>query len=61
MIQLEYYKTRKDGVDLYRTYSDKGLCIRQIETGEIYSEAIDIWPIAYTYEETDIFFEEYEN
>ena len=58
MIVREYYKTRKDGVDLYKTYSDNGLCIRQIETGEIYSEAIDVWPIVYTYEETNTPIEE---
>ena len=61
MIVREFYETRFDGVNLYRTYSDRGLNIRQVETGEIYSEAIDVWPIAYTYEETDTFFEEYEN
>lgn len=38
---------------LIRTYSDSGYEIRQIETGLIYSEAVDIKPIRFTYEETD--------
>lgn len=38
---------------LVKTYSDVGLMIKQIETGELYGEAIDI-PNKYTYEETDI-------
>ncbi len=37
--------------NLVYTYSDEGYYIRQIETGEIYSEAYDI-PNKYTYEET---------
>lgn len=54
MIQREFYKTRKDGVNLYRTYSTENLYIRQIETGIEYSEAIDVENAPYTYEETDI-------
>lgn len=54
MIKHEYYKTRKkDGVKLYRTYSDENYKIRQIETGIIYEEAIDVENSEYTYEETD--------
>ena len=53
MIVREFYKTRKDGVNLYRIYSDNNMCIRQIETGIEYSEAIDIEFANYTYEETD--------
>lgn len=34
------------------TYSDT-YYIRQIETGELYIDAIDICPCPYTYEETD--------
>ena len=40
--------------DMYRTYSDEGYKIRQIETGIIYDEAIDLESKNYTYEETDI-------
>lgn len=54
MIKRELYKTRKDGVNLYRTYSDEGCRIKQIETGNIYDEAIDVEDAPYTYEETDI-------
>ena len=60
MIQRKYYKTRKDGVNLYKTYSTENLYIRQIETGIEYSEAIDVENIPYTYEETDRPIEVYE-
>lgn len=53
MIVQEFYETRFDGVSLYRTYSDSNHFIRQIETGEIYSDAIDMEGALYTYEETD--------
>ena len=52
MIQREFYTQRKDGVKLYRTYSDAGMMIRQNETGAEYAEAIDVENAAYTYEET---------
>lgn len=53
MIVREHYKTRTDGVELYRTYSDAGYLIRQTETGAEYDEAIDIDGAPYTYTETD--------
>lgn len=53
MIIREHYKTRSDGVELYRTYSDAGCLIRQVETGAEYSEAIDVADAPYTYMETD--------
>ena len=53
MIVKEYYGTRKDGVNLYRNYSDKGLFILQNETGIEYAEAIDVEGAPYTYSETD--------
>jgi hypothetical protein len=37
-----------------RHYSDENLKIRQIETGIIYDDAVDVIPCKYTYEETDI-------
>ena len=52
MIQREFYKKRSDGINLYRTYSDNNLMIRQVETGNVYAEAIDVENAAYTYEET---------
>ena len=56
----EFYKTRNDGVNLYRTYSDQGFMLRQNETGILYSEPIDIEEAPYTYEETDILIEDRE-
>ena len=35
-------------------YSDQNMKIRQIETGKLYEDAIDVMPCKYTYEETDI-------
>lgn len=42
MIVREFYRTRKDGVSLYRTYSDAGYLVRQTQTGAEYAEAIDV-------------------
>lgn len=53
MIVREYYKTRKDGVNLYRTYSDEQYKIRKIGTDEVYDEAIDVENAPYEYEETN--------
>ena len=52
MIQREFYTQRKDGVKLYRTYSDAEMMIRQNETGVEYAEAIDVEGASYTYTET---------
>lgn len=51
MIVREFYTQRKDGVNLYRTYSDANKYIKKVGTEEIYSEAIDVRE--YEYEETD--------
>ena len=53
MIQREFYTQLKDGVKLYRTYSDAGMMIRQTETGVKYAEAIDVEGAPYTYTETE--------
>ena len=53
MIKTEFYMTRDDGVNLYRTFSDSGMMIEQTDTGELYEEAIDIEGAAHTYAETD--------
>lgn len=37
-----------------RRYSDQNVMIRQIETGALYEDAVDVIPCKYTYEETDI-------
>lgn len=54
MIQTEFYMERKDGVNLYRTYSDRNMMIQKDDTDEIYSEAIDVENSGFTYTETDI-------
>lgn len=54
MIQREFYVQRKDGVKLYRTYSDAGMMIQQTETGTEYTEAIDVEGAPYTYTETEM-------
>lgn len=53
MVIREFYRTRNDGVNLYRTYSDEGYIILQNETGIEYSEAIDVENALYTYSETN--------
>ncbi len=53
MIIKEEYKTRADGVKLFRTYSDEGKQIIQNETGNVYAEAIDVENAPYTYSESD--------
>lgn len=47
--------------NLIRHYSDENFKIKQIETGIIYDEAIDVMPCRYTYEETDIPRDDYDN
>lgn len=54
MIQREYYTTRFDNVNLFRTFSDEGYYIRQEQTGILYEEAIDVEDSEYTYTETDL-------
>lgn len=52
-IVKELYRTREDGVKLYRSYSDEGYMIQKIGTEEIYDEAIDVETASYEYEETE--------
>lgn len=54
MVIKEFYMTRNDGVNLYRSYSDKSVQIRKVGTDEVYDDAIDIEGAPYTYEETDV-------
>lgn len=61
MIVTEFYQTRNDGVNLYRTYSDENKYIKKVDTNEMYSEAIDIENAPYVYEETDIEIENIED
>lgn len=53
MIQKELFMTRKDGVKLYKTYSDEGFYIIQNETKYKYVAAIDVEDAPYTYSESD--------
>lgn len=58
MIVKELFKTRSDGVKLYRTYSDEGKRLIQNETGVVYDEAVDVENAPYTYSESDELIEE---
>lgn len=52
MLIVEYpWNGRTDRI---KHLSDAGMMIRQNETGNLYEEAIDVYPTAYTYEETNI-------
>lgn len=52
-IVTEFYRTREDNINLYRTCSNEGLLIKKVGTEEIYEEAIDIENSGFSYEETD--------
>lgn len=54
MIVTEFYTTRPDGVNLYRTYSDQNLRIKCEQNDAIYDEAINVENRGYTYIETNI-------
>lgn len=49
MLQTELLKNGT----LIRHYSDEGKMLNQVETGIEYSEAVDVVPCRYTYEEQD--------
>ena len=49
MIITEYIESE----NRERRYSDQGMKIRQIETGILYDDAVDVIPCPYTYEESD--------
>ena len=61
MIKCDFFKKTSEGLILCRTYSIKNYLLLQNETGEKYSEAIDIAieengvykPKYYTYTETN--------
>lgn len=61
MIVREFYQTRQDGVNLFRTYSNENKYIHKVGTNEEYSEAIDIESAPYEYIETDKKIEEYDD
>ena len=53
MLVKEIFRVRKDGVKLYRSYSDQNKYILQNETNIEYEEAVDVENSKYTYTETD--------
>lgn len=60
MIQKQFYKTRKDGVNLYVTFSDEGWKIRRKGTKRrrgtkeiLFCQAVDVEGANYEYEEAD--------
>jgi hypothetical protein len=56
MIQKQFYKTRKDDVNLYITFSDEGMMIEKKSTSgrkELYRTAVDVESANYEYVETD--------
>lgn len=42
MIKKEHYRTREDGAELYRTFSDTDHLIKKVADGVTYGDAIDI-------------------
>lgn len=46
---------------LVKHYSDSNFKIRQVETGTVYDDAVDVRPCRFTYEETDEKIEEDES
>lgn len=52
MVKTEFYMTRSDGVNLYRTYSDQGRMLIRND-GVEYGEAVDVENSGYTYTESD--------
>lgn len=50
MIITEFYKTRADGVNLYRTYSDAGRTVVR-EDGAMFAEAVDVENSGHSYTE----------
>lgn len=58
MLKKEFYKTRKDKIKLFKTYSLDGFLIRKKGTDEVYDEAIDVEDSKNEYEETDVLIEE---
>ena len=53
MIKKVFHRTRADGVNLYRTYSDEDKYLVQNETGLVFDEAIDVENAPYTYSESE--------
>ncbi|MBE6710317.1 MAG: hypothetical protein E7579_04260 [Ruminococcaceae bacterium] len=50
MIITKFFKTRRDGVNLYRTYSDAGRTVVR-EDGAVFDEAVDVENSVHSYTE----------
>lgn len=61
MVNKEFYRTREDGVRLYRSYSTQNLYIQKVGTEEVYSEAIDVEDAPFVYIETNTLIENFGN
>lgn len=57
-IKREFYRTRQDGVNLYRTYSDENKQIIEEVSGNFYDEAIDVEDANKTYYESEEYIEQ---
>jgi hypothetical protein len=53
MIIKEFYRTRNDGVSLYKTYSDQNMYITKEGLNFYYAFAIDVENAPFVYIETD--------
>jgi len=63
-IQTQYPYINDEGrtySNLIRTYSDNNKMILQVETGDEYEDAVDIYPTQFTYTETDKDIPQYED
>lgn len=54
MIIRVFLATREDGISIYQTYSDRGVMLKQNETGVLYQDPIDVEGAPFTYSETEI-------
>ena len=48
----EFYRTRADGVNLYKRYSNEGYMLQKVGTNEKYRAPIDVENAPYEYVET---------
>ena len=53
MIVREFYLTREDGINLYKTYSNTNFMIQKVGTEEVYDVAIDVETAPFIYVETN--------
>lgn len=54
MIIREFFETRDDGINLFISYSNLNFKIQNIQSGEIYDNAVDIENSTNQYQETNI-------